>query len=414
MAYSTIGITGIDLLFLNNSLRGEFISRISGMLDSDVENIIYDLEFNANTINKMFQEGTLIRDPDTPEYSQLLNDVETFKKYYTTFQEKKSEEMTFEDLFTDETNEFESSDDSDDLLGSLVKDIETSDVEKIDYLKESNSEILYKEIESLPEHIKQGIDLYAAQNMFDSLISDYSKLPVKFRDADIYKADSSVDTFTRNIVCLIAQRAYLIEDILSDIFRYKNRLSNPIGIPLTYRYDRPFSLQGAFDTYNKCMRSSNKITQQKAIVTVDQMLHSTSKILDFDNSLVSYLENDMYSYFGENSSRVKAVFSNKSLKLSVQYFYKFFYYSRKFKIENIFGNEYNLLHYDSEVSAKLVESYNLYGFLPKQLDVFLRNISNLPKITSSVNDRELKMDEILNIRIIRNALLGMREFKSRR
>lgn len=414
MRYSTIGITGVDLLFLKEDQRNQFISKINKLNSGEVFCLATDLKIAASVIYQMLSDTVLVYDETSPLFEELKSDIAYFKSRYVKSSAPVSDGSIFDDLLGDSTtSEFslDSAEDSeDDLFASLDSAIDSSEIETLDYLKETEGERLSAEVDELVSAINESSPPEAI-NMYQSIADTFDRLPVRFRDKSLEDSLSEEETYQRRYILYLANNRILIQNLYAAIYRSKNRIADVVGLPINFNYDRPRSLRSIIYRLNNERKS--RIPQ--LLVSLNMMLapkkNFTNEFLN-DPEIVASLNNELSRVFGEQTSKVKAIMGNHAIMNSLTFYYGFVFNIQRSIVANVYGTRHNFDVYHRNVARSLLDVYGFTGILPNQSDIFIRNYPNLTKLEDALAEREFREAEILNIKILRNSLLSDREFRS--
>lgn len=404
MNYNTIGITGLDLLFLDDVNRTKFYEKISKMLSKDVESIKKELRYTSDTLTSMFNSGILVIDEDTEEYRQIQEDVNYLKKELglsITKEPEKEEEQEF--IFGDATSEFV--DAEEDIFADLFESLEENGLIEG---TEITSDVLESEIFGvLVEAVgkKQVFELY---NLLQSIQEEFIYLPIKYR---VQEDDlSEDDLLCRKFVCKIAAKLMEIDDILSTIRRYQNNISNSIGVPVNYRYDRPMYLKTLIRKVNSDM-SSRRLASKSTRMFNILLNEKIDEVPEVPLEIKQHLENDITSVLG---SKGLEYVNDRTIRQNLEYYYEILIAARQSIAEQIFSSAFEYEEKIDRIGIKLAEEYNIFTILPYQTSILIRGSQMLPDVDRSVSKRTLSSLETKNITILRNALLSNINYRSKR
>lgn len=422
--YRTIGLTGIDLLLLNEDLKIEFMDRLSRLRNEDVFCITTDLQLNSNVLREMIKQGILVRDENSQEFKELQEIVNDYENLYVNKTgsifddfDLGIEEAPVENL----TSEFSDFDDNM-ILDELVENVKSHDLTINEELKETEGELLQKHIDQLADTLPSDSSLVQF-NMLRSIIQRFKELPIRFRES-APEGSEPADEYTRKLVCLIAQNIWKARDILSEIYMYKNRLITTVGLPVNCKYSSRYGIVSLVNYADKLITSSGR--QDVATTTGFQIINMLDGVKQTQKSIARDKEaeeallidlNFIFSYKslkGNAPSKAERIIADKELFKNLMFYYRFYYDIYKTKIQKVFDNNQQRYKANEKlIATRILRDYGILGILPNQSSEIIRNYAILSG-DSKQQSASLSDKDITVLRIIRNALLSEDKFASRR
>lgn len=406
LSYETIGVNSIDLILLDDSLRDEFMDRLSKLRESIVIALTTELQINKLAIESMLEDGVLMVDENSEEYKELKSKLDIYKDKYSVTDG--SFDFNFDDDNLEpleQTNDF-GLEDNEDLFAAFTKDnILEGYAPKDKTLKQELAE-LAKEIDEEAPDVQRNFLLHMQK--------DCERLPVVFKETpeDLTK----VQKFARDTICLVAKNIYKAPIILNEIYQYHNRIMTTDGIVSNFRFTGINSLVPELKNLNSIITSSNykegAVRRARQINNKIKAKEIVQQTVTVSEEMKSAVRRDVITATSKNY--YEQLVKNDKMYNMLLYYYRFYYYTKKVRVEAIYdGDENTYLELECDVAKEILNEYGLIGFLPQQYKELIKSISILgePMTNTVVSIGE---PEKCIFKILRNAYLSEKRFVTRR
>lgn len=295
MNYSSIGVSGFDLVFMNSQEREVFYERIPLMTSREIQTLSTTLMLNKQAIENLHLE----KSTENAEFKEAYSDMQKFKQRFFNTCDRKDEIEEFDlDDFTEDavTNEFTDVASEDVDMESFLSDITKEISEELSPLEELE---VFIRARGRSKDMKQSIDERVVENNFGIIQSKYNMIPL---DVSPLEKDQRVTSkYIISTIKALSKKVYMCDNIISQMRQEGNRTL----IDLTVRGKIKNSMQ-RIGIYRRF--SERKKTRDEVVYALSQIARqltdiSTAELEEELNNSAEFSE--LYDTIYYNSSRSK-------------------------------------------------------------------------------------------------------------
>lgn len=209
MDYSSIGVSGFDLLFMNDAEREVFYERIPLITPREVKTITTTLLLNKKAVASL----NLSKNKNTGEFREAYAEMQSFKQRFFKGSQKQDvlDDFSFDSFEEDggTTNEFvKNKEDATYLLEELSEEIE----QEVDQLEELE---IFIRAGGVSKEVKSLVDKKVMENNFRIVKSRYDMIPLDTSELASNKALNN--KFVMQAIASISKRSGLCDVIVMQL-----------------------------------------------------------------------------------------------------------------------------------------------------------------------------------------------------
>lgn len=298
MEYSSIGVSGLDLVFMTDAEREVFYSKIPLITSRELQTIATTLRLNLKAIESL----NLKKDTTTTEFRDAYTGMQQFKqRFFANYNQESScisDDVPIFDM-SDLTSEFSSEvnvtkDEDDDLFGDIVKEIE----ESMSPLEELEMFIRAK---GRSKDLRRGIDERVMENNFSVIEQQYNRIPL---DVNPLREDPQLnDPHVLSAIRALSRRVHLCNTILKQMRQDGSRVL--VDVTIRGRVASSMQRTGTYRRFSERRKTRDEVEFALSQVAAQLSDISTEDMHDVSESLSEFdLVVEEVLFHNENMSRL--------------------------------------------------------------------------------------------------------------